>query len=119
MLTQIGIFFRKLRLDKGEIMKEMADKLQVSSAFLSAVENGKKKMPSNWIEEIPKIYQFTNEQDYNFKKAIAETEEVIDINLKNLSSVKREFAFSLARKIDTIDEEDIEKMLQKLREKEK
>ena len=43
MLTQLGIFLRKLRLDSGEIMKEMAKKLKVSSSFLLAVENGEKK----------------------------------------------------------------------------
>ena len=43
MLTSIGRFLRKLRIDHGEILKDMADALGVSSAFLSAVENGKKK----------------------------------------------------------------------------
>lgn len=45
MLTGIGKFLRKLRIDNEEILKDMADALGVSSAFLSAVENGRKKMP--------------------------------------------------------------------------
>jgi transcriptional regulator with XRE-family HTH domain len=47
MLTQLGIFLRKLRLDRGEILKDMAIKLNVSSSFLSAVENGKKRIPQS------------------------------------------------------------------------
>ena len=43
MITSLGTFLRKLRLAKGEILKDMAECLGVSSAFLSAVENGKKK----------------------------------------------------------------------------
>lgn len=49
MLTSVGRFLRTLRIDHGEILKDMADVLGVSSAFLSAVENGKKKMPEGWI----------------------------------------------------------------------
>ena len=49
MLTSIGKFFRKLRIDEGEILKDMAEKLGVSVSFLSAVENGKKRMPFHLI----------------------------------------------------------------------
>ena len=52
MLPSIGRFLRKLRIDNGEILKDMAEALGVSSAFLSAVENGKKKMPEGWIEKL-------------------------------------------------------------------
>ena len=43
MLTSIGKFLRKLRMSNGEILRDMAEALEVTSAFLSAVENGKKK----------------------------------------------------------------------------
>ena len=43
MATTLGVFLRKLRLANDEILKDMAKNLGVSSAFLSAVENGKKK----------------------------------------------------------------------------
>ena len=48
MLTSIGRFLKKLRIDRGEILKDMAEKLDVTVSFLSAVENGKKHMPSAW-----------------------------------------------------------------------
>lgn len=56
MITQLGIFLRKLRLDTGEIMRDMAKKLDVSSSFLSAVENGKKRMPDSWYYKIIMLY---------------------------------------------------------------
>ena len=46
MLTALGRFLRKIRIDRNELLKDMADKLEVSASFLSAVENGKKSMPS-------------------------------------------------------------------------
>lgn len=118
MLTQIGIFLRKLRLDEGEIMKDMAKKLEVSSSFLSAVENGKKRMPVSWIEEIPNLYSLNSEKIEEFRKAVANTEETVEIPLQNLSSTKREFAFSLARKLETINDEDLMKMINKFKENE-
>ncbi|MDO4594477.1 MAG: helix-turn-helix transcriptional regulator [Tissierellia bacterium] len=56
MLTELGIYLRKLRLDNHEIMKDMAKKLEVSTSFLSAVENGKKKMPESWIDRLVDLY---------------------------------------------------------------
>ena len=63
MITSLGTFLRRLRLAKGEILKDMAESLGVSSAFLSAVENGKKKMPgvnadfAGPIEEIKNLHR--------------------------------------------------------------
>lgn len=67
MLTGIGKFLRKLRIDNEEILKDMADALGVSSAFLSAVENGKKKMPDSWIEKLKDIYSFPQNRQTNYK----------------------------------------------------
>ena len=43
MITKLGDYLRKLRIRNQQILKNMADELGVSSAFLSAVENGKKE----------------------------------------------------------------------------
>jgi hypothetical protein len=51
--------------------------------------------------------QMTENQEHEFRKSIAATEEVLEINLKNLSMSQKEFAFSLARKLETIDEDAI------------
>lgn len=73
MVTKLGIFLRKLRLDCGEIMKEMATKLDVSSSFLSAVENGKKKMPDSWYDAIVDLYNLDKEKQDELMKAIEES----------------------------------------------
>ncbi|KHF28295.1 Helix-turn-helix domain protein [Anoxybacillus sp. BCO1] len=51
MLTEFGRFCRKLRIDNGELLKHMADKLGVTSSYLSAVENGKRNVPQDWVEK--------------------------------------------------------------------
>lgn len=115
MITSLGRFLRKLRIDQGEILKDMADKLQVSVSFLSAVENGKKKMPSPWNTKICELYQLTPEQRRAFTTAIAETEESLEMNFYGVAAGKRELAVSFARKFSDFDEEQmaaIKKILQ-------
>ncbi len=47
MITNFGKFCRRLRIDNGELLYDMAKKLGVSSAFMSSVENGKKNRQKN------------------------------------------------------------------------
>lgn len=116
MLTSIGKFLRKLRVDHGEILKDMADKLDVTVSFLSAVENGKKHMPSTWNQKICALYNLNEVQQNEFCTAIAETEEAIEMDLVNVNIGRRELAVSFARRFKTISDaqvDEIRKILQR------
>lgn len=108
MLTSIGRFLRKLRIDRGEILKDMADKLEVTVSFLSAVENGKKKMPSAWNKKICELYKLDTDQKENFTTAIADTEDSIEMNLYQTSTGHKELAVSFARVFSEIDNSQVE-----------
>ncbi len=58
-LTPFGRFIRKYRIDHDILLKHMADKLGLSSAFLSAIENGAKSIPFDFEDKLIKIYPFT------------------------------------------------------------
>ncbi len=105
MLTSLGQFLRKLRLENGEILRTMAEKLGVTSAFLSAVENGKKKMPLSWYEKLPLLYTFSEQQQDALKKAVMESSDVVEMNLHNIPFGRRDLAISFARRFDSLDEE--------------
>ncbi len=81
MLTSVGRFLRKTRIDEGEILRDMAKKLGVSSAFLSAVENGKKKLPEAWLPKLEELYSLTPEQITQLKDAIVESSDTIELNI--------------------------------------
>lgn len=110
MLTQLGIFLRKLRLESGEIMKNMAAKLDVSSSFLSAVENGKKKMPDSWYDMIVNLYNLDKEKQDELMSAIEESQKSVEINLEDLSTEKKRLAFSFARELENMNKEEVDKM---------
>lgn len=105
MLTSLGQFLRKLRLENGEILRTMAEKLGVTSAFLSAVENGKKKMPLSWYEKLPLLYTFSEQQQDALKKAVMESSDIVELNLHNVPFGRRDLAISFARRFDSLDEE--------------
>ena len=110
MLTSIGRFLRKLRVDHGEILKDMADKLQVTVSFLSAVENGKKRMPSAWNYKICHLYDLNNAQQQEFTTAIAETEEAIEMDLVNTNLGNRELAVAFARRFSSFDDAEVDEI---------
>ena len=110
MVNELGKFLRKIRIDYGEILKNMADKLEVTSSFLSAVENGKKKMPSSWYNKIIELYKLDDNQVDDFNKAIAKTEESVEISLRKIPDVNKEVAISFARKFQDFNTEDIEQI---------
>ncbi len=62
MITELGKFLRRLRIDHGEILYNMATKLGVSITFLSSVETGKKNMPSEWVDKLSALYSLSNDQ---------------------------------------------------------
>ena len=62
MLTAFGKLCRKIRIDCGEIMRDMSEKLGVTPAFLSAVENGNKNIPGAWKEKLIELYSLNEQQ---------------------------------------------------------
>ncbi|MCF0231871.1 MAG: helix-turn-helix transcriptional regulator [Enterococcus sp.] len=107
MLTALGKYLRKLRIDKEETLKEMADKLNVSSPFLSELENGKKKIPTEFGTKLSKVYKFTTSMNRELQDAIAESNEFVELNFKNKSNARKDLAITFAREFDNLDSKSI------------
>ena len=107
MITEYGKFLRKLRIDQGQILKTMAEKLGVSSAFLSAVENGKKKIPKTWEEKLVKEYKLDEEQLAELRRSQQDSQQLIEINLAMLTDAQKDAAFAFARSLERFDTQDL------------
>ena len=55
---------KKFRTERKISQKELAAKLGCAQSFLSAVEHGKRVLPTNMIDELEKAYGFDNIDDY-------------------------------------------------------
>lgn len=115
-VTNFGTFVRKLRIKHCEILKDMADKLDVSSAFLSAVENGKKYPPQKWYDVLVKKYKLNITEKEDLKKAMATSNNKITINTKGMPDKNKELAMIFARSFGKINDDTMQK-IKKLLEK--
>lgn len=106
MLTSFGKFCRKLRIDNGELLKDMAVKLGVTSSYLSAVENGKRNVPQKWINQITELYSLSASAEEDLRKAVQESQNTIKIDFKGFSKEDKNVLMALAREFKGLDEND-------------
>lgn len=107
MLTKVGKYLRFMRLNNDEILRDMAARLKVTSAFLSAVENGKKKMSKRMRETLITEYRLSDEEIRALDDAILESNDSVEINIRTLSEAKRGLAISFARSFGELSDEDV------------
>lgn len=116
--TRFGEFVRILRIRHHEVMGDMAKMLGTSLPFLSAVENGKKNVPNEWVEKISNYYRLTSNEIAKLKIAIEESKTQYKIVTKNAGTEQRQVALQFARSFDDLDDETARKILELLKSKE-
>lgn len=112
MLTPLGKTIRKLRIDNGLLLKDMAEGIKVTSAYLSAVETGKKSANRKLLSDIE---NFLDRMSINFdsielEKAFIETQEEFSVPLVNFNAQRLEAAVAFARNFNNLSNEELEEM---------
>ena len=108
MLTEFGQHLRRLRIDCGEFLKNMADKLEVTSSYLSAVETGKRNIPDDWVEKISQLYKLDMFERDALKIAAFNSARSVTMDLSKMVPKRRETASLFARRFDDVDDTTIE-----------
>ena len=105
MVTNYGKILRKLRIDFDELLKDMAEKVEVSSAYLSAVENGNKSPSENLTNAIIEKYNMDEQSENELRMASKEDvySSTIQLNLKGRDVEQKNVALSF----DSLNEQDI------------
>lgn len=111
MVTAFGKFCRKLRIDNGELLFDMAEKLGVSTAFLSKVENGRRKPPEEWEDKIIHLYNLEGGKKAEFDDCFFRAKNADSIDIRNYDDENKNLMLSFARKFETLDKEALRKML--------
>ena len=112
MLNNFGKFCRKLRIDKSELLYDMAVKLGVSSAFLSKVENGKKKPPKEWREVLIKEYELDSNEIKELDQCMYEAQNYDSIDISGWKDSDRMMMLSFARRFNSIDRNKLKSLLE-------
>lgn len=108
MVTELGKILRIIRINTGDSMRGMAEKLSLSASYLSAIENGKRNVPEKFEEKITSVYNLSEKDVTNLRDAISQTSERVKVNLTELSEKQKKIIYALSK--DQIDDETLDKL---------
>lgn len=116
MATKFGKFLRKLRIDKGMVIRDMAETLGVSPAYLSAIELGKRAIPDLFVDNLCNAFKLTNDERRDALQLADMSQLSIKIDLTDTEDANRETMLAFARKFKELDDEQLNKLNQMLKD---
>ncbi len=107
-MTPLGAKIRELREARGITLKEMAKALHVSSAYLSALEHGKRGRPTwGMLQKIIHYFQVIWDEAEELQRLAELSDPRITIDTGGLEPEATELANRLARDIHRLAPEDL------------
>ncbi len=117
-MTPFGDKLRRLRRDRVVRLKDMAAALDVSSAYLSALEHGHRGRPSSGlVQQISAYFNLAWDQVDELTRLAALSHPRVVVDTSGLSPRATELANRLAETIGGLDEERIRRIAAILDEK--
>lgn len=111
-MTPFGDRMRKLRTERGVTLKEMAQALGVSSAYLSALEHGKRGRPGwHLIQRILAYFNIIWDEADEVVRLARISHPRITIDTSGLTPKATEFANRLADDIGKLDPATLDELL--------
>lgn len=116
-MTPFGLKLRELRAVKGVTLKEMAVALEVSSAYLSALEHGRRGRPNRiQVQRICEYFNIIWDDAEELERLAALSHPRVTVDTVGLSPDATELANRLAQTIRKLPQAKIERLLAELRE---
>lgn len=116
-MTPFGVKVRELREARGVTLKQMADELHISSAYLSALEHGKRGRPSpQLLRQICGYFGIIWEEAEALERLAGLSHPKVTVDASDLSPKAVELANRLANAIRALDDAVIDRMLEILGE---
>ena len=116
MISSFGIVMRDIRKITGDSLIVCAKKLNVTPAFLSSMEVGRKSIPAYYPDKIRGLYNLEEDTYICLYNAMIETNKHVDIEIEKMNDAQKEVSMAFARKIENADPELIEKLRKALLE---
>lgn len=111
-MTPFGERMRKLRAERGVTLKEMAEALGVSSAYLSALEHGKRGRPGwHLIQRILAFFNIIWDEADEVVRLARISHPRITIDTSGLNPKATELANRLADEIGKLDPAVLDELL--------
>ncbi|EFO32210.1 XRE family transcriptional regulator [Roseibium sp. TrichSKD4] len=115
-MTPLGAKIRELRKKRGVSLKEMAKELSVSSAYLSALEHGKRGRPT-WfmVQRIIAYFNVIWDEAEEIQRLAELSDPKITLDTSGMDPKATELTNQLALKIGGLSEESLAHLLHQLR----
>lgn len=110
MLTPFGREVRKLRIERGHLLKDMADGLGVSSAWLSAVETGRKSIPADLPGQIATYYGLNERDREHLEEVAALSRKEFTVVPRQGDDLSQSVAARLARSFEELSQAELEQI---------
>lgn len=111
MITKFGKELRKLRLDLGITLFEMATAIGVSPSLLSSAETGKKPASPALIDKLATHYDYIRAHRAQFDQLADETRGEVRIRLSTDNSRAHGVAMAFARNFDSLTTQQLEQLM--------
>lgn len=108
MINDLGKMLRKKRIEKDERLLDMAGKIGVSVAFLSAIETGRKAPPLNIVDRIATAYRMKSKERVQLELAVFNSRTTF--RLQANSPVAQDTVALLARRLNRLSPEEHRKI---------
>lgn len=110
-VTPFGRLVRIWRMEKGVILKDMADALGITSSYMSALETGKKRLSDEIVDQVIEYLSLDDKESSELRKAAIISQPNISIDFNGLDARDRLLGVAFARRFGTLSEEKREEML--------
>jgi len=108
-LTQLGKELRKIRIGREEVLFDMAKRLGISSAMLSAIETGTKPAPEGFVNRLAEQYEEVAQVREYFEHLCEMTKKVLKVSL-DLPEDKKSAVLAFNRVLPQMTPEDIQSL---------
>lgn len=107
-MTPLGAKLRKLRADRGIALKDMAKALNVSSAYLSALEHGKRGKPT-WflVQRMIAYFNVIWDEAEEIQRLAEISDPKMTIDTAGMAPEATELTNVLGREISRLTPEDL------------
>ena len=107
-MTPLGARLRQLRDERGVTLKDMAKSLNISSAYLSALEHGRRGKPTwSLLQRMIQYFNVIWDEAEELQRLAELSDPKITIDTGGLVPEATELTNRLARDIGKLDREDL------------
>lgn len=113
-VSAFGKELRHIRIDKDWRLYDMAEKLGVSSAYLSAVELGNKPVSDDLLKNVKSLVEVDSELSKRLEVAAMDSLKQVSIRVKERSEGDKSLVLAFARRLDSLSVEQKRKIFEEL-----